>query len=175
MPSDLAVTLYYVNSVKCHTRLPLILQTKQTRLLTFLPPSVPNFDYILFPLDPMIAYEHWSHPIHNKKPQSGTAAATTEEVGCRLCEHAAACVVFWVERRRFNLWVSHTVVLSLPPDGFFLLKAFLLFTLAPYVDCRLKYLPHINLSCNTTVCTHTSACCVWEHMWKQVSESCYWI
>lgn len=66
-----AVTLCYVNSVKCHTHLPLILQTKQTRLLTFLLPSVPNFDYILFPLDAVIEYEHWSYPIHNKTPRTG--------------------------------------------------------------------------------------------------------
>lgn len=48
----IAGTLCYVNSVKCHTRLPLIPQTKHTPLLAFLLPSVLNFDYILFPLDP---------------------------------------------------------------------------------------------------------------------------
>lgn len=67
----IAVTLCYVNSVKCRTWLPLVLQTKQTRPLTFLPLSVPDFAYILFPLDPMIGYECWSHPIHNKSLRVG--------------------------------------------------------------------------------------------------------
>lgn len=45
----IAVTVCYINSVRCHTRLPLILQTKHTLPLGFLFPSVPNFDEILFP------------------------------------------------------------------------------------------------------------------------------
>lgn len=91
MPSDYSGDTY-VNSVKCRTCLSLVLQTKQTLPLTFLPLSVPDFAYILFPLDPVIRY--WSHLILNTKLQCGTVARTTEETGSCLHEYTSCCVCF---------------------------------------------------------------------------------
>lgn len=180
----IAVTLCYVNSVKCRTCLPLVLQTKQTRLLTFLPPSVPDFAYILFPLDPMIGYERWSHPIHNTKPQSGTAAATTEEVGSRLREHTSS-YVFWGRGGGVSSSKCHTLLyspsLSSSPkvfycDGFFIIhigtSCWLLLKNPPRIN-----LPHIN-TIYTHICTHMhfliththtghTLMPVVEHMWRQ--------
>lgn len=82
---------------------------KTDSALTFLPLSVPDFAYILFPLEPMIGYEHWSHPIHNTKHHSGTAAGTTKEAGSCLREHTSSCV-FWV---RASFSKCHTRLSSL--------------------------------------------------------------
>lgn len=92
VPSEYGGDTVLYKQCQVFTCLPLVLQTKQTRSLTFLPLSAPDFAYIFFPLDTLIGYECWSHPLHNTKPQSGTVAATTEEVRSRLLVHSSSCV-----------------------------------------------------------------------------------
>lgn len=128
----IAVTLCYVNSVKCRTCLPLVLQTKQTRPLTFLPPSVPDFAYILFPLDPMIGYERCSHPVHNTKPQSGTTQPLQKKL-------ATACMS--IPHLLFS-WGGgvlalkcHTVLYPPSLSSSPMVTASLFFRLATHVDC----------------------------------------
>lgn len=70
-----SVTLCYVNNVECRTCLPLVLQTKHTRPLAFLPLSVPHFVYISFPLDPMKGLK-W--PIYTIRILRGGAAVATQ-------------------------------------------------------------------------------------------------
>lgn len=90
MPSQYGGDTVLCKQCQVFICLPLVLQTKQTQSLTFLPPSAPDCAYILFPLGASIGYERWSHPLQNTKPQSGTAAATTEEVRSRLPVHTSS-------------------------------------------------------------------------------------
>lgn len=101
----MVVTQCYVNSVKkSHVS---FLSYRQNRLcLTFLLLSVPDFAYILFPLDTLIVYEFWSDPLQNTNPQSRTVAATTEQVrspclcipylGGGYCQAVTHCCVIFL-------------------------------------------------------------------------------
>lgn len=83
MPSE-----YGGDTVSSVARLPLVLQTKLIGSLAFLPAVCLRFLLHLVP-DGYIdrIWECWSHPLHNAERQSGTAAATTEEVACLCITH----------------------------------------------------------------------------------------